>query len=169
MSYVEMAMAVVSAVATVYSSNAQSAELESQANTADANAKLERQKTNAAEEAQRRRMALLRGKERAAAAESGFDPSSGSLALMQIKSAGEMELDALTKRYEGTLKSMSYENEAASLKAQASSSRRSGYVSAAATLIGGAGSSYFSGTKVSSTDYRGTTLPDSLRGQNNYG
>jgi hypothetical protein len=156
MSYLEMAMAVVSAVGTVYSSNAQAAEMESQANTADANAKLERQKTNAAEEAQRRRMALIRGKERAAAAESGFDPNSGSLALLQIKSAGEMELDALTKRYEGTLKSITYENEASQLRAEAKGTRRSGYVSAAATIIGGAyGGSYGSAAMGAATKIGG--------------
>ena len=149
----------VAATGAIYQGNASAAELEAQADTAKINARLTRQKTDAAEEAQRRRMALARGEQRAAAAESGFDPSSGSLAELQVKSAGEMELDALTARYEGTLKSISFENEAKQLRASASGARTGGYLTAAATLL----SAGMSGG-AESYNYRGTTLPNALRG-----
>ena len=158
MAFAPIVAAGVAAVSAIYQGNSQAAELESQADTAKVNARITRQKTDAAEEAQRRRMALERGNQRAAAAESGFDPSSGSLADLQVKSAGEMELDALTQRYEGTLKSISFENEAKQLRASASSARTTGYLTAAATLIGAAGGGG------GEYNYRGTTLPNSLRG-----
>ncbi len=58
---------------------------------------------NANEERIRRANALRLGEQRAAAAQSGFDPSSGSLASLQSESAGQAELDALTERYKGDL------------------------------------------------------------------
>ncbi|HEX7639821.1 MAG TPA: hypothetical protein VF457_15600 [Burkholderiaceae bacterium] len=56
---------------------------------------------NANEERVRRRDAQQLGAQRAAAAESGFDPNSGSLATAQAQSSGNLELDALTARYAG--------------------------------------------------------------------
>jgi hypothetical protein len=51
----------------------------------------------------RRANARRLGEQRAAAAQSGFDPNSGSIAQLQGESAGEGELDALTERYKGDL------------------------------------------------------------------
>lgn len=59
--------------------------------------------SNANEERIRRANRLRLGEQRAAAAQSGFDPSSGSLASLQAESAGQAELDALTERYKGDL------------------------------------------------------------------
>lgn len=43
------------------------------------------------------------GEQRAVAAQSGFDPNSGSLATVQAQSAGNAELAALTQRYAGQI------------------------------------------------------------------
>lgn len=51
----------------------------------------------------RRANAIALGRQRAAAAQSGFDPSSGSMAKLQSQSAGQAELEALTERYKGDL------------------------------------------------------------------
>jgi hypothetical protein len=51
----------------------------------------------------RARSAQQLGEQRAAAAQSGFDPNSGTLATLQEQSAGNAELDALTERYKGEL------------------------------------------------------------------
>lgn len=61
------------------------------------------QVADAKEESIRRSTSQALGEQRAAAAQSGFDPSSGSIVKLQQQSAGEAELDALTARYEGQL------------------------------------------------------------------
>ena len=43
------------------------------------------------------------GEQRAAAVQSGFDANTGSLATLQVQSTGNLELDALTQRYEGQI------------------------------------------------------------------
>lgn len=101
------------------------------------NAQLTRQQTSAAEDAQRRQAAMQLGTMRAAASESGFDPNSGSLAAIQIKSAGEMELDILTNRYRGELEALGLQNDAAVGRQNARNTKTSGYLSAAGTLFGG--------------------------------
>ena len=58
---------------------------------------------NANEERIRRGNAIALGRQRAAAAQSGFDPNSGSIAQLQGQSAGQAELEALTERYKGDL------------------------------------------------------------------
>ena len=58
---------------------------------------------NANEERIRRSNAMQLGRQRVAAAQSGFDPNSGSIATLQAQSAGQAELDALTERYKGDL------------------------------------------------------------------
>lgn len=58
---------------------------------------------DANEERIRARSAQALGEQRAAAAQSGFDPNSGSLATLQQQSSGNAELDALTERYKGQI------------------------------------------------------------------
>jgi hypothetical protein len=58
---------------------------------------------NANEERIRRDNAMKLGVQRAAVAQSGFDPSSGSMLTLQGQSAANAELDALTERYKGQL------------------------------------------------------------------
>lgn len=92
---------------------------------------------SAAEDTQRRQSALKLGQQRAAAAQSGFDSSSGSMATLQSQSAGELELDALTTRYESVLKSIGYKNEADRAHASAINAETSGYMNFASSMIGG--------------------------------
>lgn len=135
MSFFPMAAAVLASVGQVYQGNAQAAAYEGQAQTAELNARLTRQQGSAAEAAQRRQNAQRMGEVRALAAEGGFDPNSGSLNDLQTKTAAELELDVLTNRYRTQLEAIGLENDAANLRANAKTSRRSGYLNAAGTLM----------------------------------
>lgn len=136
------AAAAVSAVGAVYSANSQAAAMEGEANQAKMNAKIASQQAGAREDMQRRENALRLGEQRAAFAQSGFDPSSGSALTLQGQSAANAELDALTTRYEGQLQALSFNTQANNLKRQASSTRSSGYLNAAGSLLGTVGKSY---------------------------
>lgn len=125
----------VGVVGQIYQGYAQAAQYKSAANLAETNARLTRQQTNAAEEAQRRQNALRMGEVRASAAESGFDPSAGSLLNLQTKTAAELELDALTNRYRGELEAIGLQNEAKQLRANARAARTSGFLNAAGTVF----------------------------------
>lgn len=58
---------------------------------------------NANEDRTRRQSRYELGTQRATAAQSGFDSSSGSFLTLQGESAANAELDALTNRYQGEL------------------------------------------------------------------
>lgn len=103
---------------------------------AEENASITRRQYDAAEETQRRRMAVELGNQRAAAAESGFTMG-GSMGVLLAKNAGEMELDVLTQRYEGMLKALSFDREAAKYEASAKSARRGALFSSASSLLTG--------------------------------
>lgn len=111
------------------------------------NARNARLQGNAQEEAQRRQIALNLGNMRASAAESGFDASTGSLADLQTRNAGEMELDALTTRYQSQLQALSFENEAATRRVNAKNARKSGYMNAFGSLLSN-GANYFGQPRV---------------------
>lgn len=110
---------------------------DAQAGALDANARSIRQGAAAEEEAQRRQNAMAMGEVRANAAESGFDPNTGSLAALQFKTAGELELEALTTRYRGQLDALGTEYQAGTLRASGKAAQSSGYLNAFATLYGG--------------------------------
>lgn len=134
-----MIAAAAQAIGSIYAGNAAAAQSQAQANTAAANANAVRLQTNAREEAVRRRNAMQLGELRAAASQTGFDASSGSLADLQSRSSAQLELDALTERYNGELQSISLDNEAQSLRSQARAQRNSGYLSAAGAALGAVG------------------------------
>lgn len=137
-----MAAMAVSAVSSIAQGQAAGAQANAAAANAADNARTARLQANAQEEIQRRQNALRMGEIRASAAESGFDPSSGSLLALQTKSAAEMELDALTTRYEGELQSISFQNQAASYRAEGKAARRTGYLNAFGTLTSAAAKEY---------------------------
>lgn len=139
MSFFQMAATAVQAIGQVYQGNAQAAGYEGAAGQAEANARITRQQSSANEDTRRRQVAVQMGEMRARAAESGFDPSSGSLLDLQANAAGEMELDVLTKRYEDTLRAMSFDAEASGYRRAAKGSRRSGYLNAFGTAMSSAG------------------------------
>lgn len=134
--------AAVSAVGSIYAGNAQAAQATAAADAANANAHNVRLQTNAREEQQRMANALQLGELRANAAQTGFDPSSGTLARLQSASAAQLELDALTGRYNGELQSLSLDNEAKSLRNQGKAAKVGGYLSAFGSIAKSAGNYY---------------------------
>jgi hypothetical protein len=137
-SWIAIASSAVGAVGSIYQGNAAASQANYQARVAEQNQTTARQQANAKEELIRRQNARQLGEQRAAAAQSGFDPSSGSLLRIQGESAGNTELDALTARYEGQMQALSFGNEAAGLRTQAKSARTSGLLNAAGSLLGSA-------------------------------
>lgn len=142
------AAAALAVVGTVYSADQQAKAANAEADQAELNAITARQQGGAAEEAARRKRTQMLGLQRAAAAESGFDPNTGSLKTLQVKSAGETELDALTARYTGTMQGLGLQQQAAGLRSQASNTRTSGALSAFGQLAGAAGTYYGSSLKI---------------------
>ncbi len=141
------------AAGAVYSAKQQSNAAEYRAQVDENNADLARKQTQAAEESQRRQMAIQMGQVRAGAAETGFDPNSGTLLNLQTRTAGEMELDVLTNRYRGELEAVGLQQDAAIGRSNASAARTSGYLSAFGSLASG-GANYLSSSKIpQSQDY----------------
>lgn len=126
------------------------------AEQADANAAATRAQTAAREDIMRRQMGLALGEQRAAAAQSGFLSTEGSFAGLLSESKANTELDVLTSRYEGQLRALSFENEAASARAQAKQAKRQGWLNAASTLAQGA-QQYGAGLKM--TQASGLKMP----------
>ena len=132
----------------IYQGEAAGSEFNQAADAARRNAELARQQGNAREEMVRADSARKLGIQRAAAAQSGFDPSSGSLLDLQADSASQLELDALTARYQSRLESIGFENQASSLHAKAKAARTTGYLNAFGSLFQN-GANYFGNPKVS--------------------
>lgn len=130
------------ALGAIYEGNAAAAQSNAAANWSAANARNTRLQTDAREEMQRRRNAMLLGELRASSAQTGFDPSSGSLASLQSRSAAQLELDALTNRYSGELQAISLDNEAQTYRNRAKAQRRTGYLTAAGSVLAAAGNYY---------------------------
>lgn len=128
----------VAAAGAVYQARGQAANAKYAAAIDDQNAKLARQQASAAEELQRRQGAQVMGNVRASAVESGFDPNAGTLLNIQTKTAGEIELDALTTRYRGELEGLGLTQSAAANRANARTATTQGYLNAAGTLAQGA-------------------------------
>lgn len=127
-----------SAIGSIYAGNQAAAQNSYAARVAEQNQVIARQQSNAREELIRREMAQRLGQQRAAAAQSGFDPSTGSMLALQGESAGNAELEALTARYEGQLQAISFGNEAAGYRSQAKAARTTGYLNAAGSLLSSA-------------------------------
>lgn len=128
-------MAGVQVMGELSSANQQSGQANYQAQIAGQNATAAQQQANAKEELIRRENAQRLGTQRAQAAQSGFDPSSGSLLKIQGDSAANAELDALTARYEGQMQGLSYNNQAAGFRSQASNAKTTGMFNAAGALL----------------------------------
>lgn len=102
--------------------------------------------------ASRRQASQAQGTLRAAVAESGVDPNAGSALLVQQDSARNGELDALQRRYQGTIRGVAYDNQAQQFAYQREAvegNRRSGLfgtgLSLASQLLGGYASGAFGG------------------------
>lgn len=128
--------ATVSAVSAISQGQAQAASAKAQARQAEMNARITRQQASVREDVQRSQMRQELGNQRAAAAQSGFDPNTGSLLELQGDNAGAMEFDALSTRYEGALQALNFDNQARVYRAEASNAKRQGYLNAAGSLFG---------------------------------
>ena len=80
---------------------------------------------------------MIAGENRARAAESGFDPNEGSLAAIQIKTVGELELEALTTRYRGELQAVGADRDAQAYTGARRRNKEQTLLNAFSTLYGG--------------------------------
>lgn len=122
----------------------QAAALDRNANLSDQQAQQVYAQNVEREETQRAQSAQTLGQQRAAIAQSGFDPSSGSALDTQVQSARNAELDALQTRYQGILQGTSLQDQATQQRYQASVARSNargalttGFLSAAGSALGG--------------------------------
>lgn len=137
--------ATMSAVGVISQSQNAKAEAKAQANAADQNARTARLQAGVREDLIRKQNRARLGEQRAAVAQSGFDPDTGSLLELQGDSAAAGEFDALTTRYEGALQALSFSTQADSLRRSGSSYARTGFLNAAGTLLSAAASSKYGG------------------------
>lgn len=154
MSWWAIAVTVISSAATAVQ---QKQAADAQADVAKVNAQNEETQANAVAqqaqleaEQQRRQNRQRLGAQRAAAAKSGIDLSSGSITDVFEDTAVQGELDALSTIYAGQTQSAYLRGRASVSRFEAKNYRRSGNLQAAATLIGGAGSAYGSYSRRSS-------------------
>lgn len=145
---------IAAAVGAIYSGQQQKKAANYRASVDEQNATLTRQQSAAEEESQRRQMALQMGNVRAAAAQTGFDPNSGTLLNLQAKTAGEMELDVLTRRYRGELEAVGLKQDADISRFNGRSAATSGYLSAFGSLASG-GANYLGASKIGAGNYAG--------------
>lgn len=148
--YLAYAAAAVAAASAVMSAQASSADSKAQAEQARLNAEAVRQQNAMREDFVRQQSGAALGEQRASAAQSGFDPSSGALLKLQGESAKAAELDALATRYDGELSAVSLENEANLLGWRSKKAKQQGYVSAAGSLLAGASAGYGRGASLNS-------------------
>lgn len=80
------------------------------------------------------------GTQRAAIAESGFDPSSGSALETQVQSTRNAELDALQTRYQGILQGATLEDQATQQRYQANVARSNARSALTTGVLSAAGS-----------------------------
>lgn len=152
MSFDPVTLGYVSALLAAYQGVTSYNQGKRQERTAEQNADIARKQAAAKEEQIRRHNRLLLGKQRAAAAQSGFDPNTGSLLELQADSAQQLELDSLVTRYEGTMQALSFESEADQAARRARAGLVSGLANASGSLLGAYGGRYgrqpgFAGTQ----------------------
>lgn len=157
-----IASSAMQAVGAIQQGNAAMAQARAQQNAANYNAQVKRnqatiesQQANAREEQQRRAARGLLGKQRAAITQAGIGLG-GSALDIEEQSAIRAELDALTIRYEGDIKSKgllasaaqdTYEGEVALVAGK--NAQKAAYISAGASILSGAASGYGSYLKYS--------------------
>lgn len=143
----------VSAAGALASGATKSAQANQQAAALDRNAALSDQQASQVyaqgvnrETAQRVQAGQQLGEQRAAVAESGFNPNVGSALDTQVQSVRNAELDALQTRYQSILQGGTLEDQARQDRYSARTARASarngmlaGGISAAASVLGGFG------------------------------
>ncbi|SOT39785.1 conserved hypothetical protein [Burkholderia cenocepacia] len=173
--------AAISTVGAISGGMAKSAQANQQAAALDRNAVLSDQQATQVyaqnvnrETAQRAQAAQQLGEQRAAVAESGFNPNVGSALDTQVQSVRNAELDALQTRYQGILQGQSLEDQAQqdryaarTARASARNSLVAGGISAAASLLGGVASYAKTGGSLFSSSTGGSF--SSLGGLSSFG
>ncbi|MCW3699225.1 hypothetical protein [Burkholderia cenocepacia] len=173
--------AAISTVGAISGGMAKSAQANQQAAALDRNAALSDQQATQVyaqnvnrETAQRAQAAQQLGEQRAAVAESGFNPNAGSALDTQVQSVRNAELDALQTRYQGILQGQSLEDQAQqdryaarTARATARNSLVAGGISAAASLLGGVASYAKTGSSLFSSGTGGSFSP--LGGLSSFG
>jgi hypothetical protein len=131
--------AVAGAVSAMDAADAQKQALDYNADVMDAQAQSEREAAAFAETQQREQAAKLRARQRVAYASSGIDLSEGTPLEVLGQQAGEMEMDALTIRYNGEIKAKQSESQAAIYRMQGAQAQRAGFANAGSSLLTGLG------------------------------
>lgn len=159
MAYAIVAAAVVAALASAYAtySTSQAQQQASRYNAKLANNQAINAQNAAKVEMDNRRELYKRqmAAQRAAIGGSGVDPSEGSPLLVQLDSAEQAALDLARVRYEGEVRSTSYQSEVNLQRFAARSARRSanaGYVAAGASVLSAAYGQYRKGSTASPAD-----------------
>jgi hypothetical protein len=129
---------VVSAVGQMQQANNQQRWYNYNAQVADTNAAMARDRAEADAADKRRQLERLQGSNRASIAKSGVT-NSGSALLVMEDTAMQGELDALRLQYGGIVQSNSFKQEAAINRWQAATTRSSLPLQLAGTVLGGAG------------------------------
>ena len=112
-----------------------------QAGQLDANAGVNDAQTALREGLQRRRAGEVLGEQRASIAQSGFG-SGGTMGDISAQSATNAEMDALSIRYEGRVKSDEMRGQATQLRAGAKATNRAAGIGLSASILTGAASGY---------------------------
>lgn len=134
------ATVVVGVATAVSSADAQRRAAHTNADIARQKGKIAADQANVNEDAQRRRAQLILGQQRAAAAESGSDLSTGTNADLAAQSATNAELDALNIRYQGKLGILSNNEQAGLDDMRADDASNAQYLNAASSALSGYGS-----------------------------
>lgn len=137
----------ISGVGSLASGISQSSQLSQQSDVLSRNAAMSEQQAGQVyaqgverESQQRAQSDQTLGTQRAAVAESGFNPSTGSALDVQVQSTQNAELDALQTRYQGILQGSSLEDQAAQQRYQSKVAAASSKTALATGVLSVAGS-----------------------------
>lgn len=137
---VSMVSAIGGAMAAKDAGEAQKAAADYNAKVLEAQAQSEREAAAFEETQQREKAAKMRARQRVAYLASGVDLSEGTPLEVLGQQAGEMEMDALTIRYNGEIKAKQSESQAAIYRMQGAQAKKAGYTNAGSSLLTGVGS-----------------------------
>jgi hypothetical protein len=147
----QIAGTIFAAYGAIRQGEAQSSAAKFNAQVAQQNADAAAQQGDAAQQQQRRDAMRKLGLLQANFGASGLDPSTGSPLDVFADSVANATLDNQTVKYNYQMKALGYQNSASLDSAEADNATTSGYLSAAGTLLGGAGKAY--------QTYKGTGMP----------
>ncbi|MDS1138579.1 hypothetical protein [Nitratireductor indicus] len=110
------------------------------AKVAENNAISERERASYDADLTRQRVRQTMGAQRAAAAASGLDTSSGTPVAVLGDTAGQGEMDVLARLYSGEAAATAYQNDAQRFRAEGKAQRSAGFINAGTSLLSNFGS-----------------------------